>query len=321
MTVGASSAATVAPAQRFQAAMPDMGAFLLATQATIASRAYHHAVRAREPEAEVIGKACPLLVPAIEEGRGPDDPVVRMILSEYLAPLREEEIDTLILGCTHYPVIRKAVEEEMGGGVTIVDSAKETAHRTRDFLAELGLLERSRKPGRIRVYVSDNPAEVRKRGTLFLGDDMPPVELVTPEQFYEEFLNRVVSALAAVGGAVWTVSDEGGLALSYQINLPQAQLAGPEESRQRHGRLLYRALREGEALLVPPRSGAEGDEALVFRPLPAAAVAAFLHHGVVGAVDDAGEAALRADHELLPVGVAAVVVDVAEDPGLAVPGR
>jgi len=83
---------------------------------------------------------------------------------------------------------------------------------------------------------------------------------ITPEQFYEEFLNRVVSALAAVGGAVWTVSDEGGLALSYQINLPQAQLAGPEESRQRHGRLLYRALREGEALLVPPRSGAEGDE-------------------------------------------------------------
>jgi len=158
---------------------------VIATQATIASRAYHHAVRAREPEAEVIGKACPLLVPAIEEGRGPDDPVVRMILSEYLAPLREEEIDTLILGCTHYPVIRKAVEEEMGGGVTIVDSAKETAHRTRDFLAELGLLERSRKPGRIRVYVSDNPAEVRKRGALFLGDDMPPVELVTPEQFYE----------------------------------------------------------------------------------------------------------------------------------------
>ncbi len=83
---------------------------------------------------------------------------------------------------------------------------------------------------------------------------------VTPERFYGEFLNRVVSALAAVGGAVWTVSEEGGLALSYQINLPQAQLVENEESRQRHGRLLYRALRDGEPLLVPPRSGAEGDE-------------------------------------------------------------
>ncbi len=83
---------------------------------------------------------------------------------------------------------------------------------------------------------------------------------LTPERFYGEFLDRVVSALAAVGGAVWTVNEEGGLSLGYQINLPQAQLAGDEESRQRHGRLLYRALRDGEALLVPPRSGAEGDE-------------------------------------------------------------
>jgi len=83
---------------------------------------------------------------------------------------------------------------------------------------------------------------------------------LAPEQFYSEFLNRVVSALAAVGGAVWTVSEEGGLRLSYQINLPHAQLTESEQNQQRHGRLLYRALREGEALMVPPLSGAEGDE-------------------------------------------------------------
>ena len=158
---------------------------VIATNATINSKAYHHAIKARDPDAEVFGKPCPLLVPAIEEGRDSNDSLVQKILEEYLAPLRSESIDTLILGCTHYPVIKRAIAQVMGPDVTLVDSAKETAHRTRDLLKERNLLNKQRKAGYIRVYVSDNPQQVQKSGSLFLGSDMPPVELVSPEQFYE----------------------------------------------------------------------------------------------------------------------------------------
>ena len=157
---------------------------VIATQATINSEAYLHAVRAREPEAFVFGKACPLLVPAIEEGRGNDDQIVLSCLKEYLTPLVKNNIDTLILGCTHYPVISKAIGQIAGSDINLVDSAKETAHRTRDLLKEENLLSQNENPGTIRCYVSDNPSAVEKQGKLFLGSEMPPVELVTPEQFY-----------------------------------------------------------------------------------------------------------------------------------------
>ncbi len=158
---------------------------VIATHATINSKAYHHAIKARDPEAEVFGRPCPLLVPAIEEGRDSNDPLVLRILEEYLEPLKHNHIDTLILGCTHYPVIKRAIAQVMGPEVSLVDSAKETAHRTRDMLKEKGLLNKQRPAGYIRVYVSDNPEQVQRSGSLFLGCDMPSVELVSPEQFYE----------------------------------------------------------------------------------------------------------------------------------------
>ncbi|MDZ7814626.1 MAG: glutamate racemase [Planctomycetota bacterium] len=158
---------------------------VIATQATIKSNAYQHAVRARAPHAEVFGMACPLLVPAIEEGRGSDDHIVRECLAEYVSPLIEQDIDTLILGCTHYPVISDGISSVVGEDVKLVDSAKETAHRTRDLLQSLGLLREGSKPGIMRCYVSDNTEGVAVQGKLFLGSDMPSVELVHPEQFYE----------------------------------------------------------------------------------------------------------------------------------------
>ncbi|MGA2068934.1 MAG: HlyD family efflux transporter periplasmic adaptor subunit [Thermoguttaceae bacterium] len=85
---------------------------------------------------------------------------------------------------------------------------------------------------------------------------------VTPGEFYPEFLNRVVSALAAIGGAVWTSNEQGQLALQYQINLQQTRLADDEEGQRRHSRLLYKALADGQGMLVPPHSGSgEEDEA------------------------------------------------------------
>ena len=78
---------------------------------------------------------------------------------------------------------------------------------------------------------------------------------VTPGEFYGQFLNRVVSALAAIGGAVWTTNDQGQLALQYQVNLQQTNLPNDEDAQRRHSRLLYKAMAQGQGMVVPPHSG------------------------------------------------------------------
>ena len=83
---------------------------------------------------------------------------------------------------------------------------------------------------------------------------------ISPEEFYGEFLTRVVSALAAVGGVVWTVNQDGQLALQYQINLQETRLRESEEAQAQHSRLLYKVFSGGEGLLAPPHSGAEDGE-------------------------------------------------------------
>ena len=83
---------------------------------------------------------------------------------------------------------------------------------------------------------------------------------IAPEEFYAEFLNRVVQALAAVGGAVWVMSDEGRLTLQYQTNLQKSGLRDNEEGQRQHGRLLHRVMAGGEATLVPPHSGIGEDD-------------------------------------------------------------
>ena len=83
---------------------------------------------------------------------------------------------------------------------------------------------------------------------------------VSPEEFYGEFLNRVVSALAATGGAVWTLNEEGRLALQYQINIQETKIRDDEKAQQQHGRLLYNALESNEGMLVPPHSGSAADD-------------------------------------------------------------
>ena len=92
---------------------------------------------------------------------------------------------------------------------------------------------------------------------------------VAPEEFYGQFLPRVVSALAAVGGAVWTLNPEGQLALQYQVNIQETRLRDSEEHQAQHGRLLYKVLSNGEGMLVPPHSG-PGEAALptIKRPPP-----------------------------------------------------
>lgn len=111
---------------------------VIGTAGTIASGAYDLAIRRRRPDARVYAQPCPLFVPLVEEGWA-EHAVARMIAGEYLAPLRAVDVDVLILGCTHYPLLRRVVSDVLGPGVTLVDSAAETVLEVQRILDELGL--------------------------------------------------------------------------------------------------------------------------------------------------------------------------------------
>lgn len=130
---------------------------VIGTEGTIGSGIYPEYIQNLKPEAKVTGKACPLFVPLVEEGLL-EDPVTDEIATRYLSELKDIGIDTLILGCTHYPLIRSTLGRIMGPDVTLVNPAYETAVSLRNLLAEHGLLN-DKKPGlgenRYQFYVSD----------------------------------------------------------------------------------------------------------------------------------------------------------------------
>ncbi len=127
---------------------------VIGTRATIASGAYEHAITSLDPAVHVVSAACPLLVPFIEEGLF-DDPITDQVLARYLAPLLAEGIDTLVLGCTHYPLLRNAIGRAAGADVTLVDSAQNCALSVRDLLAEKSLSAPVRQLGRLNVALTD----------------------------------------------------------------------------------------------------------------------------------------------------------------------
>lgn len=111
---------------------------VIGTRGTIASRAYDEAIHRLSPDARIYSRACPLLVPVIEEGMF-QDPITDQILSRYLQPLLAEGVDTLVLGCTHYPLLKKAIQRIAGLGVTLVDSAENCAAALQTVLEERAL--------------------------------------------------------------------------------------------------------------------------------------------------------------------------------------
>ena len=112
---------------------------VIATEGTIGSQIYTHYIKELKPEVEVLGKACPLFVPLVEEGLL-EDPVTDEIAQRYLSSLKDCGIDTLILGCTHYPLIRSTLGRVMGEAVTLVNPAYETARELKELLEEKQLL-------------------------------------------------------------------------------------------------------------------------------------------------------------------------------------
>ncbi len=152
---------------------------VIATAGTVASRAYERAIGALDPGADVRVVACPLLVPLVEEGWF-DHPATRLIAAEYLAPLQAHGVATLVLGCTHYPLLKPLLAEILGPTVRLVDSAEETATAVAAVLAERGLLAPVPwSEARHRLVVSDDPERFQRLGAQFLGEPMAPAEVVT----------------------------------------------------------------------------------------------------------------------------------------------
>ncbi|OGF14650.1 MAG: glutamate racemase [Candidatus Eisenbacteria bacterium RBG_16_71_46] len=150
---------------------------VVGTLATVGSGAYPAAIEKRLPGANVIARACPLFVPLVEEG-WLDHPVTRMVAEEYLVELRNGHLESLILGCTHYPLIAPLIAEIMGPVVRLIDSGAEAARATAELLAERGQLAAG--PPSHHVYLSDEPRRrsFSRIARAFLGRELPPVTVV-----------------------------------------------------------------------------------------------------------------------------------------------
>jgi glutamate racemase len=141
---------------------------VIGTEVTIASGAYTRALKRLRPELEIYTRACPLFVPLAEEG-WTDNEVARATIALYLGSLQRSGIDTLILGCTHYPLLKRAIAEFFGKDVRLVDSAEETAQEVHETLRESGQLRR-RGRGVTSFFVTDVPDRFVKVGRRFLGE-------------------------------------------------------------------------------------------------------------------------------------------------------
>jgi glutamate racemase len=151
---------------------------VIGTQGTIASHAYERAIRQLKPDAEIVAVACPLFVPLVEEG-WTEKTMTMEIAREYLTPLRDSQMDTLVLGCTHYPLLKRAIGTAVGRNVRLIDSAEETAIETARTLDSLGLNNPQQNSARYRFIASDAPDQVLRLGQRFLGAAIERVETVT----------------------------------------------------------------------------------------------------------------------------------------------
>jgi len=158
---------------------------VIGTAATIASGAFRREIRRANPSAQVFEQSCPLFVPLVEGGFiDRSEPVTCMVAERYLAGLREQNIDTLILGCTHYPIIAGIIQDIIGSSVRLIDTGAEAARAAEKMLDGLGLRNDSGLPGRCSFYVSDRVQGFASLGSLFLGREIDgevlPVDVDTP---------------------------------------------------------------------------------------------------------------------------------------------
>ena len=151
---------------------------VIGTRGTISSRVYNRVIHRHRPDAEVFEQACPLFVPLVEEG-WTDDAVTRLAARRYIEPLLEKDIDTLVLACTHYPLLKPLLSDLVGPGVRLIDSAESTAAALDDLLSAAGLANgREEQPG-ARYYVTDEAARFDLLARRLLGEEVAHLETVS----------------------------------------------------------------------------------------------------------------------------------------------
>jgi glutamate racemase len=153
---------------------------VIGTRATISNAAYSKRIKSHDPSIDVFEKACPLFVPLAEEGWIKHQATYE-IAEEYLKELRDKNIDTLVLGCTHYPILSEVIQEVIGPKVSLIDSGVASAEIVKDELQRIDLLSGNNKAGSAEFYVSDIPVKFTEIAELFLGKPVNKVEKVEPE--------------------------------------------------------------------------------------------------------------------------------------------
>ena len=142
---------------------------VIGTAATIRSQSYAQQLRKQLENCVISARACPMFVPLVENGYlGKGNPITTAIAKEYLQEMAQQNIDTLILGCTHYPLIADIIGDVVGTKVTLIDPGRETAHRLREILQQKGLL--GQNTGNTEYFVSDSVDSFRTISNRFLGE-------------------------------------------------------------------------------------------------------------------------------------------------------
>lgn len=157
---------------------------VIGTRATISNKAYSEAIKKLDAKFDVIERACPLFVPLAEEG-WIDHLATYEIAEEYLKELRDINIDTLVLGCTHYPILSKVIKKVIGDDVTLIDSGVASAEIVEHELNKINLLTENKLQGQQDFYVSDIPAKFKEVAELFLGRNINHVHKVDLEVLTE----------------------------------------------------------------------------------------------------------------------------------------
>jgi glutamate racemase len=150
---------------------------VIGTEATINSGAYQRALKDMYPDVFVVAKACPLFVPLVEEG-WTEGTITKDVIRKYLKSFKRYHIDTLVLGCTHYPLLKRSISEYMGEETVLVDSAVETAKEAKRILMAEGILKSDTNKGKRCFYVTDSPDRFKEVGEMFLAKGINDIRLV-----------------------------------------------------------------------------------------------------------------------------------------------
>lgn len=153
---------------------------VIGTEATIRSKAYPKTIKYLNNSAEVISKACPLFVPLVEEGIL-EGPITDHVIDLYLKDLKKSGIDTLILGCTHYPLLKNSISKYMQD-ISLVDSAEEVALEVKNILLKLTLINKEKETGERIFYLTDSPERFKKIGEIFLNYKIENIFQVSLEE-------------------------------------------------------------------------------------------------------------------------------------------